>query len=62
MISLHITFKHTGTKMEMAQADFLNIVTNSLVLSIRQREVLSDDGYYMTSTIIHWKYNEIREC
>ena len=48
--------------MEMAQEDLLNTVTNVLGLSISQREVLCDDGYDTTSTIIYWEYNEIREC
>ena len=45
--------------MEMAQADFLNTITNVLGLSSDKHEVLSDDGYYTISTIIHWNYYEI---
>ena len=47
--------------MEMSQADFLNTITNVLGLSVKQREVLYDEKYDMISTIIHWKYGEIRE-
>ena len=50
-----------GTKMSTVQADLLNKVANFLGLSIRKREVLSDDGYDTISTIIHWKYNKIRD-
>ena len=32
--------------MATAQADFLNTVTNVLGLSVIQREVLYNDGYY----------------
>ena len=45
----------------MAQADLLNTITNVLGISVKQREVLSDDGYDTISTIIHWKYYKIRE-
>ena len=45
----------------MAQVDFLNKTTNALGLSVKQHEVLSDDGYDTISTIIHWKYDKIRE-
>ena len=47
--------------MAMAQSDFLNTITNVLGLSVKQRGMLSDDGYYTISTIIYWKYDEIRE-
>ena len=46
----------------MLQADFLNTITNVLGLSVKQREVISKDRYYTISTIIHWKYDNIREC
>ena len=42
-------------KMTMAQAYFLNTVTNVLGL-------LSDDGYDIISTIINWKYDNMHEC
>ena len=45
----------------MAQADFLNTITNVLVLSLNQRGVLSDDAYDMISTIINFDYENIRE-
>ena len=45
----------------MSQADFLNTITNVLVLSFNQHEVLSDDRYDTISAIIHWKYDNIRE-
>ena len=45
----------------MAKEDFLNTVTNILVLSVKKCEVLSNDGYDMISTIIYWKYNDIHE-
>ena len=45
----------------MSQAHLFNTITNVLGLSVKQREVLSDDGYETMSTIIHWKYDEIRE-
>ena len=45
----------------MAQADFLNTITNVLVLSLNQRGVLSDDAYDMISTIINFNYENIRE-
>ena len=47
--------------MAMSQSDFLNIIIKVLVLSVKQREVLSDGGYYTISTIIHWKYHNIRK-
>ena len=47
--------------MEMAQAYLLNKITNVLGLSVKKREVLSNDGYDTISAIIHWKYDEIRE-
>ena len=47
--------------MEMAQVDSLNTITNVLGLSIKQREVLSDDGYDTIFTIILMKYDKIRE-
>ena len=43
----------------MAQEDFLNKITNVLVLSVKQHEVLSNDGYDMISNIIHWSCGEI---
>ena len=46
----------------MAQEDFLNTVTNILVLSVKKCEVLSNDGYDTISAIIHWKYDKIHEC
>ena len=45
----------------MAQAYFLNTIANILGLSVKKREVLSNDGYATISTIIHWKYDEICE-
>ena len=48
--------------MEMAQADFLNTITNILGLLVNQHEVLSDGGYDTISNIIHWKYDKIHEC
>ena len=39
--------------MAMSQADFLNTIINALGLSVKQRAVLSDDGYYTIYTIIH---------
>ena len=47
--------------MAMAQADLLNTITNVLGLSVKKREVLSNDVYGTISTIIYWKYNKIRE-
>ena len=46
----------------MEQAYFLNTITNVLGLSVKKDEVLSDDGYDTISTIINWKYDNIREC
>ena len=48
-------------KMTISKADFPNTTTNVLYLSVNQREMLSDDRYDTISTIIHWKYDEIRE-
>ena len=45
----------------MAQADFLNTIINALRVSVKKHEVLSDDEYDTISTIIHWKYDNIRE-
>ena len=45
----------------MTQADFFDTITNVLGLSVKQREMLSDDWYDTISTIIHWKYYNIRE-
>ena len=45
----------------MAQAYFLNTITNVLGLLSKQREVLLDDGYDTISTIIHWKYDNMCE-
>ena len=45
----------------MTQADLINTITNVLGLSIKQREVLSDDGYDTIFTIILMKYDKIRE-
>ena len=45
----------------MVLADFLNTITNILGLSVKQREVLYNVRYDMISTIIHWKYENIRE-
>ena len=45
----------------MAQAYLLNKITNVLSLLIKQREMLSNDGYDTISTIIHWNYDEICE-
>ena len=47
--------------MEISQAYFLNKITNVLGLSVKQCEVLYNDGYYSIYTIIHWKYDKIRE-
>ena len=47
--------------MAMSQADFLNTIINVLGLSVKQHEVLSDGRYEKISTIIHWKYDNIRE-
>ena len=47
--------------MEMEQAYLLNTTTNVLGLSVKQREVLSNNRYDMIYTIIHWKYDNIRE-
>ena len=43
----------------MVQADFLNTITNVLGLSVKQHEVISNDGYDIISTIIHCKYDKI---
>ena len=45
----------------MAQADLLNIIINVLGILVKQREVLSDDGYDTISTIIHWNYDNTCE-
>ena len=45
----------------MSQAYFLNTITNVLGISVKQREVLFNDGYDTISTIIYWKYENIRE-
>ena len=47
--------------MAMSKADFLNTITDVLGLSFKHHEVLSDDGYDIIYTIIHWKYDKIRE-
>ena len=52
---------HRYKKMAISLAYSLNIITNVLGLSVNQREVLSDDGYDTIFTIIHWKYDDIRE-
>ena len=46
----------------MEQAYLLNTITNALGLSVKKREVLSDDGCDTIYTIIHWNYDNIREC
>ena len=60
IITCHFT-THRYRKMAMTHADFLNTITNVLGLAVKQREVLSDDGYDTISTIIHWNYDKIRE-
>ena len=62
MTSSHVTLKHIDKKMTMGQADLLNTITNVLGLSVKQREVLSNDGYDTISTIMHYNYDKIREC
>ena len=52
---------HRNQKIAISLAYSLNIITNVLGLSVNQREVLSDDGYDTIFTIIHWKYDTIRE-
>ena len=47
--------------MAMAQAYFLNTITDVLGLSVKQRELLSYNGYDTISTIIYWKYDNICE-
>ena len=47
--------------MPMAQTYFLNKITNVLGLSVKQREVIYDDKYYIISTMINWKYDKICE-
>ena len=59
MTSSYVTLKCIDKEMEMAQEDFLNKITNVLVLSVKQHEVLSNDGYDMISNIIHWNCGEI---
>ena len=41
----------------MAQVDFVNTITNVLGLSVKQRKVLSNEGYNAISTIIYRKYD-----
>ena len=45
----------------MAQADLINRINNVLELLVKPCDLLSDDGYDKIFTIIHWKYNNIRE-
>ena len=45
----------------MAQAYLLNKIINVLGLSVKKREVLSDDGYSTIFTTILWKYYKICE-
>ena len=45
----------------MARAYVLNKITNVLGLSVKKLEVLSDDVYDTISTIINWKYGDIRK-
>ena len=45
----------------MARAYVLNKITNVLGLSVKKLEVLSDDVYEKISTIINWKYGDIRK-
>ena len=45
----------------MAQVDLINKINNILGLSVKQRELLSNEGYDTIFTIIHWKYDTIRE-
>ena len=47
--------------MTIAQEYLLNSITNVLGLSVKQCKVLSDNGNYTISNIIHWNYDEIRE-
>ena len=47
--------------MTIAQEYLLNSITNVLDLSVKQCKVLSDNGNYTISNIIHWNYDEIRE-
>ena len=46
----------------MVHAYLINTITKILGLSVKQREVLSNDGYVIIYTIIHWKYDEICYC
>ena len=43
--------------MVTVQAYLLNTVTNALRISVSQCEVLSNGGYIMIFTIIHWNYD-----
>ena len=52
---------HRYIKMAMVQENFLHTITNMLGFSVKQREVISDDGYDTIYTIINWKYDKIRE-
>ena len=45
----------------MVQENFLHTITNMLGFSVKQREVISDDGYDTIYTIINWKYDKIRK-
>ena len=47
--------------MAMSQLHFLNTITSILGLSVKQREVLSNDGCNIISAIIHWKYGDIHK-
>ena len=47
--------------MAMAKEDVLNKNANVLGISVKQCEVLSNDGYDTMSTIIHCKFDKIRE-
>ena len=47
--------------MAMAQAYLINRINNVLGLSVKQLELLSNDGYDTIFTIIHWNYDNIRE-
>ena len=59
-ITCHLkTYRYKKKATE--KSDFLNTITNILGLSVKQRDVLYDDGYDMISTIIHWKYDKIRD-
>ena len=45
----------------MAQAHLLKRIANVFGLSVEESEVLCDDGYYRISTIVHQKYDKIRD-